>query len=471
MPPRNVIMFIVDGLRTDALGCYGHSLPRTPHVDSFARDGVRFRQAYCPHSVCMPTRATLFTGRYPHAHGVWANGVPLPRSEVTLAAVLRDAGYATCASGKVHFEPQQPYANGIAPLIRGPEPYYGFQEVHLSENLLGAEYLQFIDEHHPELATRARQRADMPEATHELQWITDQALDFITRSGAAGTPFLCACSYHELSPPCTPPPTYRGLFCPADMPVPDLRADDLAARPPFYRLCYEGYVRCGRQPDEATLRASIASYHSQMAFIDYQFGRVTETLRRLGLWDHTLVLFTADHGLSLNDHWQWRHGPFLFDQVVNIPMIWSVPGRQRTGGSVEELVEGVDVMPTILDWCGVPPPAGVQGVSLGGLIAGDPHARGKQSVLLQERHAPDLAARGIDPTAVNQVGIRTHDWKLIHYHDAPWGELYDLTNDPGEFRNLWAEARYVARRRELEALLLDRLVGAQDPLPTRSADW
>ena len=97
-----------------------------------------------------------------------------------------------------------------------------------------------------------------------------------------------------------------------------------------------------------------------MRFIDHQFGRVMNTLEDLGVGDDTIVLFMADHGLSLNDHFQWRHGPFLFDEVTNIPMIWRLPGG-ASGAVTEELIEQVDVMPTILDALGVEQPAGVQG--------------------------------------------------------------------------------------------------------------
>jgi len=471
MSRLNVVLFITDGHRADTLGCYGNALVSTPNVDAFAREGTLFRRAFCTHSVCMPTRASIYTGRYPHVHGVWANGVPLPRDEITLPQILADHGYATCAAGKVHFEPQQAYRDHLAPII-GEErlPYYGFQEVHLSENALGKEYLRFIDAQFPALAMRALRRGTLPAEAHDLHWITSQALDFIKRQAAAGRPFLCACSFHELCPPCNPPEGFAGTIDPAGVPVPELRAADLDRRPPFYRQCYEGYLARGRQPDEPTLRAYIAGYYEQAAFLDQQFGRIVSTLERLGLWDNTVVLFTTDHGLSLNDHYQWRHGPFLFDQVIRIPMLWRVPGRAQAAGA-DDLVESIDILPTILQLCGVEPPPGVQGQSLVPLIRGEAGAAGRESVLIQERQAPDLAARGLDPSTITQIGIRTADWKLVHYADYPHGELYDLHNDPGEFENLWADSAHLARRRELEALLMDRLAGAQDPLPVREFDW
>ena len=471
MARPNVVLFLTDGHRADTVGCYGNALLETPHLDAFAGEGVLFRRAFCTHSVCMPTRASLYTGRYPHIHGVWANGVALRRSEVTLPQVLADSGYATCACGKVHFEPQQAYADHLAPIIDGPEPYYGFGEVHLSENCLGKEYLRFIDDQFPDLAARARKRDRMPEEAHDLHWITSQAIGFIERQAARKTPFYCHCSFHELIPPCHPPEGFAGHYSPDDVPVPELRPDDLDRKPPFYRQCYEGYSARGRQPDEPTLRKYIASYYDQARFLDKQFGRLVAALKDLGLWDNTVVLFTADHGLALNDHWQWRHGPFLFDQVINVPMIWRLPDAAQSGAVTDEMVEGVDVMPTVLELCGVESPAGVQGRSIVPLATGEQGARGRQSVLVQERQAPDLEARGIDPATITQVGVRTRDWKLIHYPASPYGELYHLADDPDEFVNLWADPAHLASRKEMEGLLLERLAAAQDPLPERHHDW
>ena len=471
MDTKNVVLFITDGHRTDTLGCYGNTLLETPQIDAFASDGVRFERAFCTHSVCMPTRASIYTGRYPHIHGVWANGVALPTTEITLPQVLARNGYATGAAGKVHFEPQQAYTDELCPIINGDQPYYGFQEVHLSENCLGTEYLRFVEREYPDLVERAKARDRMPEEAHDLHWITSRAIDFIERQAHSQRPFFCHCSFHELIPPCNPPDTFADHYDPADVPVPELRQRDLAARPDFYRQCYEGYVANGTQPDEPTLRQYIAGYYDQARFIDKQFGRVVSALKRLGVWDNTIVVFCADHGLSLNDHYQWRHGPFLFDQVINVPMIWRVPGAGQSGVATDAMVEGTDIMPTILDLCGVACAPGVQGQSIAPILRGDPGAPGRESVLVQEREAPDLAARGLDPSSVTQKGVRTRDWKLIHYPGCPYGELYDLDNDPGEFVNLWPDAGYIETRKRMERLLFDRLLDAQDPLPVRHYEW
>lgn len=463
-PPTNVLLFITDGHRTDTLGCYGNRLGASPTIDAFAEDGIRFDRSFCTHSVCQPTRASIFTGRYPHVHGVWANGCALPRREVTLPQVLAENGYATCAAGKVHLDPQQAYEDRLSPIV--DTPYFGFQEVHLSENFIGHEYLRFVSETYPELAERARTRDHLPEEAHDLHWITSQAIDFVERQVAAGKPFMCSCSFHELCPPSRPPGGFAGSYDPADMTVPELRADDLDKKPSWYRRCYETYLTKGRQPDETKLRTHIASMYDQLRFIDKQFGRVLDTLKRLGVYEDTIILFTADHGLSLCDHWQWRHGPFMFDQIINVPMIWRVPGLAK-GQTTDALVESVDIMSTVLSRCGIDSPAGAQGQP----ILTEAGICGRGSVLAEERCAPDLIGRDVDPEDINQYCVRTDDWKLVHYVDQPIGELYDLKNDPGEFDNLWDDPDYRGQRSDMEGLLLERMLAAQDPLPVRHYNW
>jgi arylsulfatase A-like enzyme len=400
---------------------------------------------------------------------------------LTLPEALRRAGYATAACGKIHFEPQQAYlpqrqelsdgARGLVPRLEAPElPYYGFTDVHCSENLLGEAYVDFIEREAPDMLDRVLSRRGVPEAIHELTWITDRAVDFVRRQSRAGTPFFLHCSFHELSPPCTPPAGFEGITDPDSVRLPPLRQDDLDAKPDWYRRCYEGYVSRGIQPDASRLRLAIASCHDQMRFIDRQFGRLLQVLDDLGIRDDTVVLYTADHGLSLNDHWQWRHGPFLFDEVIRVPMIWHVPGTSCGGHRAEALVEQVDIMPTVLDLCGAERPPGLQGQSLTPVFDAPETPGDRDSVLIQERHAPDLRVRGVDPSGITQVGLRTREWKLISYVGLRDGELYNLDDDPGEFRNLWGEPGCAGRRAELEALLRDRLY-ATSPFPPCPYAW
>ena len=466
---KNVLVFLTDGHRADCLGCYENPILKTPNVDRMAREGLRFSRSYATHTVCMPTSASIFTGRYPHVHGVWSNGIPLPRDEVTLPEVLVENGYRTCSAGKIHFEPQG--GHSYPPVLEPGERYYGFQEVHLNENRQGSDYLRFVETQFPELAETAAKRGRLPEEAHELTWITDRAIDFVERQAREGAPFFAVCSFHELSPMCHPPIGFDDLYAPEDMPPPKVREGELVKKPPYHKACYEGQVALGRFPDEARLRQLLASYYNQTAFLDKQFGRLVDALKRLGIWEDTIVLFTSDHGLMLNDHYQWRHGPFLYEQVIRVPMVWHIPGIPGDGRALDGMVESVDIMPTILDLVGVETPPGVQGQSVRPMLCGEPGAAWRESILAQDREAPELWSRGIDPAGFRIKAVRTEDWKLIHFPGCPYGELYDLKNDPDEFDNLWADAGYRRKRREMEHLLLERLLATEDPLPVREYPW
>lgn len=152
-------------------------------------------------------------------------------------------------------------------------------------------------------------------------------------------------------------------------------------------------------------------------------------------------------------------------------MIWRLPDVQDTGLATEAMVEGVDVMPTILDLCDAKMPPGVQGKSIADILHGHSDAQVRQSVLLQERQAPDLAARGLDPEEISQWAVRTNNFKLIAYDGQPWGELYDLREDPGEFNNLWDDPEYASEKSEMRDLLLQRLMASRDALPQRPHEW
>ena len=119
---------MTDTQRKDDMGAYGNSVISTPHLDSLANTGVKFEQCYCACPACMPARASVFTGRYLNAHGVWSNGVPLPKDEITLAHVFAQNGYRTGGAGKFHFIPHYPYRSPMPTMETHPEPFYGFQE-------------------------------------------------------------------------------------------------------------------------------------------------------------------------------------------------------------------------------------------------------------------------------------------------------------------------------------------------------
>jgi arylsulfatase A-like enzyme len=467
--PRNVLLFVIDGQRADMMGCAGNSILKTPHLDALAARGARFTRSFSAHSVCMPSRATLLTGRYPGTHGVLANGVPLPKSEITLPRVLSGHGYATSVCGKLHLEPQQ--MAEYPPRIPAGQDYYGFREVHLSENLPGPEYLGWLEKNFPELATNnGHRRKGIPVEAHLIHFTVNNTLEFMERKIRERTPFFVQCSFPYMTPPDSPPRGFVDMYDPRQMPPPKRQAGELDRKPPHYRRVHEYQLAQKRYPDDESYRRLMADYYAMMMFIDSGFGRLVQALEKQGELDNTLIVVTSDHGLCLGDHWIWRHGPWLYDLVINVPLLIFDPAA-KGARVVSELVESADIMPTVLDLLGIPSPEGVQGKSLRPLLEGAPGAKGKETIWVEDSEAMELKANGVDPTGFHVIALRSREWKLVHYVGQSYGELYHLTEDPDEFRNLWDDPSYRTVRNEYNERLVDRLIRSRSGLPRRTHHW
>jgi arylsulfatase A-like enzyme len=252
---------MADQLRWDAVGAYGNPHVRTPHLDRIAREGARFERCYTASPICMPARASMLTGRWPHAHGLWDNGVRLPPETATLGTTLAAYGYRTAIVGKGHLDlhqlpdshdsfegwnTQQAIALGGKDGWHGP--YYGFQEAHLTcgHNRACGHYGTWLHTAHPEavpLLERDRAleapvpgawQSALPVELHASTWIGNQAVDFIRRqgSGRAEQPFFLWASFPDPHPPLCPPRAYADRYDPANMPPPVRREGRRARRPP-----------------------------------------------------------------------------------------------------------------------------------------------------------------------------------------------------------------------------------------------
>jgi len=456
----NILMLMTDSLRAECLGCYGNPVIRTPHLDALAGQGVRFTHTFSQHTVCMPTRATLMTGRYPNAHGVWANGVSLPKSEITLPMALSQAGYHTWMAGKLHLE-----AIPKRKLPADGNPYYGFQEYAVSDNDLKGPYLDFLRDKYPQLARAPR--GPLPIEAQQSTWIADRTVSYLRSRRGASTPFFAYASFIDpRQNTYDPPAPYNRMYGWEQMPPPQRRAGELDNKPPVQKAASEHLRGKGLLPDERELRRIFTQYYGSVSFVDACIGRILKTLEEEGLAGNTIVVFTVDHGEMIGDHWLRLKGPWMYDLVTHVPMIWRWPEHFRTAVR-QEFIEQVDLLPTMLDLVGVAHPAGVQGRSLGPMLAGSALGSWRDAVLIQDRDSSELEAHGMQARDMSLKTIRTREWKLVFYQGKPYGELYDLVKDPQEYVNLWDSAAHRSTRQDLIVRLLDLYAGAEDPLPAR----
>jgi arylsulfatase len=528
----NVLLIMTDQQRADTLGCAGNTVIQTPHLDRLAREGTRCARAYVQNPICMPSRATLFTGRYPRSHRVWTNGVCLPPDEITLAHTLGAAGYQTAAFGKLHFTPTggpigpgRYEANALwqdpahaAEMAEWEGPYYGFQTVRLAigHNAPGGHYGRWLRREHPEALPLFKREAalqtptglhgswksGLPAELHSSTWVADQTIDFLRQrhrhiagagqpDGSASQPdgpegpmqpFFAVCSFPDPHHPFCPPAPWSDLYDPAGMPAPVARPGELDHLPPHFAEHFRGaWSRRGPTPPAHPqgipadhLREVIAHYYGMISLVDHNVGRVLDTLDELDLAGDTLVIFTSDHGELLGDHGLLLKGPFLYEGLVRVPLLWRLPGRIAAGVVVDEAVGHVDVVPSVLDFLRVETPLGVQGQSLASHLAPEPSGASDPSGAASH-HPPQLRPwvlteyrTGFDPD-LSLKQIHLGQYKLTYYGHDRFGELFDLAQDPHELENRFADPAYAGIRRDLKQHLLDALLATENSLPPQIA--
>jgi len=444
----NVLLIMADQHRKDAIGAYGNTVIKTPHLDLLASGGVKFENCWVQHAACMPSRACIFTGRYPMAHRVRSNGVPLPTTETTLAEIFARAGYRTGGAGKFHFIPHYPYRSPLPTMETHDGPYYGFQEFHLGEDGRSGEHWLWIKRNWPQYHLKPDH--EIPLELHNSYWTASHVIDFIQRCAKKGEPFFAFCSFVDPHHSYNPPEPYSRMYRPEDVPKPVRKEGELDDKPPFLRQ------RAKREGLRRNAARDRSRYYGEVSFIDDSIGRVLQTLEQLGLRDRTLIVFVSDHGDMLGDHWLYFKG-LAYRQSANVPLIFNWPGTIRSGKTIEGIVQEIDILPTILELVGLEVPAGVQGRSHAKLLRTDATDTGYEFAYIE--HA------GRDYT------LRSSKWRFTYYPGKPYGELYDLEQDPDEFVNLWDDQRLAGVRQKLLAALLDRIVSTRDPLPVREKPY
>ena len=492
-PQPNFIVILTDQQRRDSLGCYGNPVAQTPHLDRLAGEGVVFDNAFSANVVCMPSRATLLTGRYPRAHGVITNGVPLSEDEVTLGECLAGVGYATAAAGKTHLTPhsigESPPGSGnvyAGPETRGwhesgkdyPLPYYGFQHLmthqgHPSDGTHHYEELVAIDPKLPDLWERENAlvpptgapsswKSAMPEEHSSSVWVADKTIEFIDQFKRAGNPFFIQVGFPDPHFPYCPVAPWCDMYDPADVPLPNRSLEEVPLKSEYYRRRLARFEKSlGYHPTdmpEAYVREIIAHTYGMVSQIDSNVGRIVKHLEDRGLADNTVVVFLTDHGEHLGDH-HLIYKAIVYDELYHLPMIWWAPGRLAAGRRVGELVSFVDFMPTILDLAGLAEPRGVQGRSLRGALAGDAF-EGREAVLLED---DDEDNRAFCRT------IRTARYQMTYYLPDRQGELYDMQEDPKQLVNRYNDGAFQNARARLFEMMSVEMMYACDPKPARIA--
>jgi arylsulfatase A-like enzyme len=428
----NILFFFTDQQRADTVGCYGNTLGLTPNLDAMANDGVRFEHAFTAQPVCGPARALLQTGLYPTRIGCYRNGIPLPSGTRTIAHELSDAGYEVGYIGKWHLAGRGAYDQQWVPVERrgGYHDYW-----------LGADLLEFSSSAYGG-GLYDVENGFVPFMGYRVDSQTDHVLEYL-RSRDGQRPFFLFVSYLE--------PHHQNNL-------------NRYVAPYGYATRYTQYPV---PPDlvehhQGDWQANLPDYYGICASIDENLGRIRAELRRLGLAEDTVIIYTSDHGT----HFRTRNSEYkrsCHEASIRIPMVACGPGLPA-GTVVQNLVSLIDLPPTLVALGGAPVPEEYDGRSLLGPVLGQ---------------APDWPDDVFIQVSESQVGraLRTERWKYgvnapdrdgwNDAHSSRYEEqyLYDLEEDPAEQCNLVSDPARASVRTELRARLIRRMRLAGEAAP------
>jgi arylsulfatase len=424
----NILFITTDHLRHDTLGFAGDPVIKTPNIDTLASQSVRFSHCFVQNPVCHPSRATIMTGRYPCHHGVRWNFSNLNENEVTLLEHFKEHGYSTACIGKYHLA-QRRFENALdykaAGSIRNMNPDNPFIQYVRSR---GFEYKTGFALPDFQKKLGAVPQPDQPEDCHLDAYVGMKTCEYL-KGIDRDSPFFLWLGFYGPHHPYVPSGRFATMYNAGDMPEFHRSEDDLKKKPVEYALYFQAADHkffSFANASEQTFREMKAAYYGMVSQIDWQLGLVLDTLKEQGLEDNTILVFTSDHGEFLGDHGIPAKAPFLLDCMLRVPCLIRAPGIGKPGIASDDLVESVDLFPTLCSLAGFETPEWVQGNDLSALVTGD-HQRS-----FQRREA-------VYAEAVDKRCLRTREWKLIHYPAKEYGELYHLSEDPHELNNVYGE--------------------------------
>ncbi len=431
MRPTNLLVVMSDEHSRRILGCYGNAAVRTPTLDALAARGTRFASAYCQTPICVPSRASVATGRYAHALGAWDNGTPYVGTEAaSWGHRLVAQGYRVTTVGKLHYrrvEDQTGFPDQRVPMhvLDGMGDLYGLLrgEMPVRKNprayLLGAgpgesEYIRY----------------DRAIAETAVQWLRTEAGEG-TRSWVLFVGFV---SPHF---PLVVPDAYFNLYPPDALPLPIQWAPESWPRHPALEL-RRRQQGLDAPLGEATLRRALAAYYGLVSFLDEQIGRVLGALEEAGLAGQTRVIYTTDHGEMLGEHGLWWKSA-MYESAVAVPLIAAgpdVPARRVVGTNAML----VDLFPSVLEAVGADPAPedrDLPGESLWRLAC-EP-----------DRPRPAFSEYHAVHSAHAVFMLRTERHKYVHYVNAR-PQIFDLAVDPDETVDLAEDPAHADVRAWLE---------------------
>lgn len=431
----NILFIMADQLAAPVLPFYGDSPVKAPHLQSLAQSGVVFDSAYCNSPLCAPSRFVLMTGRLPSEIGAYDNAAELRADVPTYAHYLRELGYRTALSGKMHF--------------CGPDQLHGFEN-RLTSDIYPADFGWAVNWDEPE--KRPTWYHDMSSVTQAGPCVRTNQLDFDDEvvfhaqrylydhaRHADNRPFCLTVSMTHPHDPYAIPAEYWERYQDEDIELPSITLDE-AQRDPHSKRLRAAYQADVADVSEQQVRNARRAYYGAISYVDDQVGRLLKTLKDTGLDENTVIVFSGDHGDMLGERDLWYKMSW-FEWSARVPMIVSAPGRFKPR-RVAESVSTLDLLPTLVDIAAGQPfdayATPLEGRSLMPHLSGD----GGHDEVIGEYMG--------EGTVTPVMMIRRGNYKYVYCPVDP-DQLYNLAEDPRELNNLADDERYSGILTEFQA--------------------
>ena len=459
----NVLLLFSDQHNAGVMGCEGHKIVRTPHLDRLAAQGVRFTRAYCPDGICVPSRTAMFTGLYPRTTGVLHNSdaPPNPDKLLPLHKLLRAAGYRTGAFGKMHLARGvreggwDSSATTISPRLDPSDENYG--DWIRERGQFESHERDFKGSHSASLMSRLSRTSP---ANRTTAYAAGKTIEFLRQckqaeSTGQAKPFFCWCSFIYPHQPYAPLPQWAKLYDVDKIKLPANLDEPVENLPPALRNWRKKTTtpwNCGTAAkDHAIYRRYVAYYYALVSEIDHHIGAVLAELKRLGLDENTIVIYASDHGDFVGGHGMVEKcapGHNVYEDTLRVPLIFRWGGKFKSAVR-EDLVGLLDVYPTILELTGVKRPEGagkLDGMSLAPVLKTG-EALGRKYIVSENWSQISVIARRYKLGMWQAPGRRYARWDFRKHGDM----LFDRETDPLETKNLCGKPAVADREKEMRS--------------------
>jgi arylsulfatase A-like enzyme len=463
--PLNVLFVVCDDLN-NRQGCYGYQDVQSPNLDRLASQGVRFDRFYCQYPVCNASRSSFLTGLRPETTRIFSNTAPLRTAlpdVVALPQCFKQQGYWTAVVNKFFHDPdndgdrswhvRQRFSDARNPIIENARREFEATQGRISDprnHELWIKKRQSLRDLAAGQTPPGYAPTDMLDEEQGDGQAVRQIIRWLETQAYGDKPFFIGWGVQKPHIPHFVPKKYFDLYPKDRFRFPSEPADDLKDVP---ALAVNSRYRQYGNPvvGDTTRRKVTAAYYACVSFIDAQVGLLLEAVRRLGLAESTIIVFTGDNGYLLGEHGLWEKA-MLFEESARVPLIMRVPGRGKPGSVCARLVEFVDLYPTLAQLCGVEAAEGLEGASFVPLLEA-PDRPWKTAAFTMVTRAAGIVGRS----------VRTERWRYTEWGDADANELYDHASDPHEFVNLAKDSRHAKQVADLRRRLRDGWKGALPP--------